>query len=115
MEAKFKMDTVRTSIVIASCVGMICVGTLAQAMGDAERQWQQNVLTSPTQQQIALEHKGHIVILDGLTDKIVEQVLNTQFERLGSLMFTRVVITDAKGKPKKDPETGQVMTEDDGC
>ena len=115
MKQIFKMDSANFQRGIAMFFGLMSMASISQAMGDGERQWQQNVLTRPSQQQLALEQKGHIVILDGLTDKTVENVLDTQFQRLGSMMFTRVVITDAQGRPKKNLETGETMTEDDGC
>jgi len=30
-------------------------------------------------------------------------------------MFVNAVVTDADGKPARDPESGKVITEDDGC
>jgi hypothetical protein len=31
------------------------------------------------------------------------------------MMFTRVKVTDSKGDVQIDPETGDELTEDDGC
>ena len=100
---------------VALAIGFLSMTSVAQTMGDAEREWQQNVVTSPTPVQLSLEQKGHIVILDGMTDKEVESIMNSQFERLGSFMFTRVIKTDHKGNPRKDPKTGELVMENDGC
>jgi hypothetical protein len=31
------------------------------------------------------------------------------------MMFVNTVVTDDKGNPAKDPESGEVVTENDGC
>lgn len=115
MKTQFNSNISKYKLGIALFISFMSIGSMAQAVGDFEMQWQQNVLTSPTQTQLLLEQQGHIVILDGLTDKMVNQVLDTQFERLESLMFTRVVVTNEDGEPIKDPVTGQELVEDDGC
>jgi hypothetical protein len=40
---------------------------------------------------------------------------DNHFDRFQSMMFVNAVLTDADGKPARDPESGKVITEDDGC
>ena len=55
------------------------------------------------------------MIYEGMTDREVEHALAAHFNRVQSMMFVNTVVTDNKGKPVKDPESGIVETEDDGC
>jgi hypothetical protein len=41
--------------------------------------------------------------------------MHEQFDRVESMMFIGTIITDEKGKPKKDKETGAVVREDEDC
>ena len=116
MDILFTMDLNRYKLGLGLVIGMISMGSLAQVSAAGfEQRWQQNILINPSPAQLAREHRGQITIFDGLTDKLISNVMDTQFERLDSMMFTRVIITDAKGKPKRDAKTGEVQFEDDGC
>jgi len=77
--------------------------------------WQMIRLFHPTQADLVSEKKGKIIIYDGLTDKTVDRALDEHFDRIGALMFIRTVVTDDTGKPLQDPETGELVTEEDGC
>jgi len=80
--------------------------------GDA---WQHNLLFAPTAKQIEIEKRGRVVIYDGLRDLDVDRAMREQFHRVQSMMFVRTVITDERGTPEADPETGALVFEDDGC
>ena len=77
--------------------------------------WQMQHLLHPSAAQLKQEQQGKVFIYDGLKDKDIEQVMQKQFNRIESMMFIRTVITDKKGKPKRDPDTGTVVTADDDC
>ena len=77
--------------------------------------WYLQQLFAPTDHQLAMERKGRIMIYDGLRDTDVERVLDTQFQRVGSMMFTGTVVTDDSGEPARDAETGEIIVENDGC
>ncbi len=77
--------------------------------------WQIERLLSPTEAQRAQDAAQKVFIYDGLTDRTVERVMDEQFPRIQSMMFTRVVVTDTEGEPVKDPDTGEVVVEEDGC
>jgi hypothetical protein len=55
------------------------------------------------------------MIYEGMKDREVEHAMTAHFDRVQSMMFVKTVITDDKGNPRKDPESGIVETEDDGC
>jgi hypothetical protein len=82
---------------------------------DTAGSWQMNRLFHPNQADLVSEKKGKIIIYDGLTDKTVDRALDEHFDRIGALMFTRTIVTDDTGKPLQDPETGELVTEEDGC
>lgn len=77
--------------------------------------WQYNRLFNPSPGALKAEDRGAVVIYDGLTDVTVKQALDQQFDRIQNMMFTRTVITDKNGKPEIDPDTGNVLVEEDGC
>jgi hypothetical protein len=41
--------------------------------------------------------------------------VDKEFDRMENMMFIRTKKTDPDGSLRKDPETGQVEVEDDGC
>ena len=77
--------------------------------------WQMRRLLNPTPAELAGEKKGRVMIYDGLTDKTVDKALDENFDRIGALMFTRTVVTDEAGNPLRDPDTGEIVIEEDGC
>jgi hypothetical protein len=82
---------------------------------EAEDTWQERMLFSPPASQLELEKRGRIVIYDGLRDTQIRQAMDTQFDRIQSMMFVRTVVTDAQGGTRHHEETGPVVVEDDGC
>ncbi len=104
MKIRLTVATLITTLVVAGGAG-------AQADNHG---WQLKKLFSPTSQDLAREARGQIFIYDGLRDTDVERALQNEFERIGSMMFVRTVITDRSGAPLRD-ETGGYVTEDDDC
>ena len=87
----------------------------AKADSPAMKNWQMTRLFEPTQVDRKSEDKGRVMIYDGMTDKDVERAFDEQFERLDNMMFTRTVVTDDSGEPRRT-DSGEVVTEgDDGC
>ncbi|MCG6865373.1 MAG: hypothetical protein LJE58_08075 [Thiogranum sp.] len=106
-----------TTLLVALTVGS---GMAAAAAADsaAIKQWQMARLLNPTQVDQKAEAKGRVMIYDGMTDQDVARAFGEQFDRLEYMMFTRTVVTDESGQPRKDPNTGELVTEsvyDDGC
>jgi len=100
-----------------TCVSVVATVLLLGLAGPAEAQdtWQERMLFSPPASQLELEKRGRIVIYDGLRDTQVTRAMDTQFDRIQSMMFVRTVVTDAQGETRHDDETGTVIVEDDGC
>ncbi len=84
------------------------------ALFEAADKWQMNRLFEPTTHQRKKETQGQIMIYDGLRDTTIKNALDKNFERIESMMFTRVVVTDGHGQPELDI-AGNAITEDDGC
>lgn len=102
----------RTGLLAA---GWCCATAFAEDPGAADH-WQRNALFDPSPNQLARERAGAVMIYDGLTDRQVERALNTQFDRLDSMMFVNVIVTDNRGSPVRDPQTGAYVHDaDDGC
>jgi len=81
----------------------------------AVERWQTNLLFNPTSRQLELENKGRVNIYDGLKDTEVAHALDSQFDRIQSMMFVRTVVTGNGGEPLVDPVTGNKVLEDDDC
>jgi hypothetical protein len=70
-------------------------------------EWQMRRLLEPTAVERADEEAGRIFIYDGLSHADIENALDTEFERMESMMFIRV---------KKEQPAGEPLAyEDDGC
>jgi len=72
-------------------------------------------LFDPTVAELAAEEKGRIFIYEGLRDIDVQRALDQEFDRVENMMFIRTQKTDDQGKVKRNTDTGEAMTEDDGC
>jgi hypothetical protein len=77
--------------------------------------WQQRRLDNPTKLELQWERNNHVMIYESMKDYEVEHALDNHFDRVESMMFINTVITDEHGDQLKDPETGKVITETDGC
>jgi hypothetical protein len=81
----------------------------------AQDRWQDQVLFNPSASQLEREKHGSVMIYDGLKETRVTQAMDSQFDRIQSMMFVRTVSTDASGEVLGDEETGETVVEDDGC
>ena len=93
---------------------MLVPGQDAKAR-DATANWQMKLVYQPSAAILEREEKGFVFIYDGFTDAEVEAILDHKFERIDSMMFTRVRMTDPAGEVQLDPVTGEELVEDDGC
>lgn len=110
------MNSMSKQIVSGILPGVLTVlTTTADANGDRMRNWQLSLLFSPGEPQLTVEEKGRVMIYDGLYSADVSRALDEQFERVEYMMFTNTIVTDESGRPARDPATGLVMVEDDGC
>lgn len=77
--------------------------------------WQQRRIELPTKLELQWESNNHVMIYEGMKDHEVERAFDDHFDRIESMMFINTVVTDENGEPLKDPKTGHVVTEPDGC
>jgi hypothetical protein len=77
--------------------------------------WQQRRLEQPTEAELQWEREGNVMIYEGMKDREVGHAMDNHFNRIQGMMFVNTVVTDDNGHPLKDPETGMVVTEHDGC
>ena len=105
------MKTCRT-ILPATVIVFASSLPIAHADGNA---WQMTNLFEPSPAQIEREQKGRVMIYHGMKDTDVNRAMDEQFERVETMMFTGTIVTDDAGEPLRDPETGDIVVEDDGC
>ena len=91
---------------------VLCAPAGAGQWEDAEA-WQTDALQKPSPARLERERSGGVTIYDGLTDREVEGAFDTQFDRVQSMMFVNVVITDDEGEPLRDAVTGEMLSGDD--
>ena len=96
-------------------MGFSSFATADDYAADYKRLWQLKRLFSPSVRQVKMEQHQRIFTYIGLTDKEVDQAMDENFDRIESFLMANIIITDEKGKPKRNPKTGEVLTEEDGC
>ena len=105
-----------TSILFIFTVAMLPFQTShSDDFTDIHENWQLKRLMHPTKNQLSRELHQQVFIYIGLMDKDVNRAMDLYFDRIESIMLANVIVTDDEGNPKLDPETGAVMTEEDGC
>ena len=89
----------------------VSAGSIETAMMD----WQIKQLFQPGKYRDSQEKQGRVFIYAGLKSSDVMRALDEHFDRMQSMMFTGTVVTDDSGAPLRDPETGGLVVEEDGC
>ena len=98
---------------ISAILIVLVLGLLGPAEGGDN--WQEEMLFNPSASQQKIEKRGRVIIYDGLKDTQISQAMDTQFDRVQSMMFIRTVVTDSEGEIQRDKETNDKVVEDDGC
>ena len=101
------------ALFILAMSSVISFSTLAD--DDPQQSWQLSLLFNPGDHQHEMERRGRIFIYDGLRDTDIEQALDEQYDRIEGMMFVNTVVTGDDGVPLTDPETGELLVENDGC
>jgi hypothetical protein len=94
---------------------LIAVSLASTYPVEAADSWQERMLFKPSVSQLELEKRGRVMIYDGMTRTQVARAMDSQFDRIESMMFVRTIATDSKGEILRNEETGDVVVEDDGC
>ena len=95
-----KTATVTTAI-LAICLSGASIASEGLQTTDS---WYENQLLHPSEAQLQAERRGRVAIYDGLHESIVDEALDTQFERMGSMMFVRVTHTTPDGDEWADDD-----------
>ena len=102
----------RGSVITATVILFASTMQAAHADGNS---WLMETLFEPTPAQIEHGQTQRVMIYHGMKDTDVDRAMDEQFDRIETMMFTGTIVTDDTGRPLRDPATGDVVTEDDGC
>jgi hypothetical protein len=106
-----KYSLTMTVLLLVAMNSPVSAGSIETAMMD----WQIKQLFQPGNYRDSQEKQGRVFIYAGLKSSDVMRAMDEHFDRIQSMMFTGTVVTDNKGNPVRDPETGGVIVEEDGC
>lgn len=90
----------------ASFLALVGLGHAPNTVAKTYEDFQRQMLLRPSGQQMSMEEKGRVVIYDGLYERDVALAMDTQFDRLDSMMFVRTQV-------ELEPDVWVVA--DDGC
>lgn len=95
---------------------LICLCTTGAPVLAAEvREIELRRLFEPTPAELRQEDSGRVYIYEGLTEAEIRRAMEAEFDRVESMMFIRIPVTDEQGAIAKDPATGQTQYHSDGC
>jgi hypothetical protein len=98
----------------SSLFAALTLAAVAVAAADV-REIELRRLFEPTAAEIQAEREGRIFIYEGLRDKDMERAMEEEFDRIDTMMFIRIQVTDDQGEPLRDLDTGDYVVQDDGC
>jgi hypothetical protein len=90
---------------------LLVLGVTAEATAASPFQydsWQERRLMEPKPQELENEERGKVFIYDGLEATTVDRAMDQHFDRIDSMMFTRVQHPPPSGN-------GPAYVVDDGC
>ncbi len=96
----------KTQLIAVLTIALGVLFNQVLAADDISDNYDQNVLLNPSKAVLLAEAKGRVTIYDGLEHRVVDQALDTQFQRIDNMMFVRT---------RETLPDGSEETEDDGC
>lgn len=99
-------DLRQIATAVALSIGLALAGPALAA--DPGESWQERRLFEPSESQREQERRGTVFIYDGLESARVAQAMDSHFDRIENMMFTRT------RHPPATP-SGPAMVENDGC
>ena len=82
----------------------IVVTALLTAQAAHSGDIQQNTLLNPSSSQLNAEANGRVMIYDQMDNETVEMALDTQFDRIDSMMFVRTQHVQEDGSIDEDDD-----------
>jgi hypothetical protein len=72
--------------------------------GDALDQYYRNILFNPDKSLLLAEARGRVTIYDGIDSKVVDTVMDSQFDRIENMMFVGIRHTLPDGTVQADDD-----------
>lgn len=109
---KFNAGKVMGAVAILS---MLPAGTAQSRADEGIGVWEAKLMYSPSASMLEAEDRGRVNIISGATEREVHGFMDAGFERIDHMMFVRTIKSAENGTPEIDPQSGEVVVEDDGC
>ena len=110
-QTEITRTNIRSSIKKAPLLALLAIAlgvhtSQVLAADDNSGNYDESVLFNPSKAVLLAEAKGRVTIYDGLEHRVVDRALDTQFERIDSMMFVRT---------RETLPDGEVTIDDDDC
>lgn len=108
----FRLNVLLIVVVFFAFTQLVCADDFNN---NSMQEWNLKRLLHPSKQQLAMEHKHKVFLYMGMKDVDVDRAMDMYFNRIESMMIAGIIRTDKSGRVMRDPNTGEVLTEDDSC
>lgn len=96
-------DTIKT-VCLISMAALIFGIYPGQPWAASQAEYHEDALFNPSTGILRAENRGRISIYDGLEHAVVDRAMDTQFDRIGNMMFIRTRQTLPDGSVESDDD-----------
>jgi hypothetical protein len=102
--ANIRSSIKKTRLMVVLAIVLGAHANQLLAADDVSDNYDENVLFTPSEAVLLAETKGRVTIYDSLEHRVVDQALDTQFNRIENMMFVRMRETLPDGSVEIDDD-----------